>query len=81
MANSVCVCARVRVRGGQSSAAGQPVVFEGGASLLCVVCCYPHTGHTLAKSMSFPHHLNEIMLDRRGIDVELTSVPSGLFLL
>jgi hypothetical protein len=38
---------------------------------------YP-TVHTLVESMLFPLHFNEIMLNQRGIDVELTSVPSGI---
>ena len=36
------------------------------------------TGHTLVESTLFPSHFNEITLTQRGIDVELTSVPSGL---
>ena len=36
------------------------------------------TGHTLVESTLFPHPFNEMMLNQRGIDVELTSVPSGL---
>ena len=36
------------------------------------------TGHTLVEATLFPHHFNEITLNQRGIDIELTSVPSGL---
>jgi hypothetical protein len=36
------------------------------------------TRHTVVESTLFPHHVNEITLNQRGIDIELTSVPSGL---
>ena len=39
--------------------------------------CGSLTGHTLVESTLFPRYLNEIALNQRGIDVELTSVPSG----
>jgi hypothetical protein len=45
---------------------------------LTVCCCFHSTWHTLVESTLFPHHFNEITLNQRGIDVELTSVPSGL---
>ena len=34
-------------------------------------------GTTLVESMVFPRHFNGVTLRQRGIDVELTSVPSG----
>jgi hypothetical protein len=37
------------------------------------------TGHTLVESTLFPRRFNEIMLNQRGIDIELMSVPSGLW--
>ena len=35
------------------------------------------TGHTLVELTLFPYNLNEMTLNQRGIDVDLTSVPSG----
>ena len=36
------------------------------------------TGHPLVELTLFPRHFNDITLNQRGIDVELTSVSSGL---
>ena len=36
------------------------------------------TGHTLVESTLFQRHFIEMMLNQRGIDIELTSVPSGM---
>ena len=33
----------------------------------------------MVESRLFPHHLNEFTFNQRGIDVELTSLPSGTF--
>ena len=35
------------------------------------------TGQTQVESTLFPRHFNEIVLNQRGIDIELTSVHSG----
>lgn len=35
------------------------------------------TCHTLVEPKTFPHHFNKIKFNQPGIDVELTSMPSG----
>ena len=37
-----------------------------------------HWTHTLVESTLFPPHFTEMRWNQRGIDVELTSVPSGI---
>ena len=62
-----------------------PPLYNHSLFCVCVQHCLVHglyvsTGHTLVESMLFPCHFNEIYVEPTWNNIELTSVPYGVFL-